>query len=513
VWQTLARALELVVFSALILVTRGANYQDVFVGGNIYFVDADCYSRMTRARMVAKHPGLIVRQENFENFPDGISPHTTAPLDYLIVGLAALLQPFTLQPLDLAGALVSPLFALFAGWILFFYWRQEPALGRYAGLTIYGLSAILVHGTALGRPDHQALLILLLLLALGAEWRLQEKVTRGWSMVSGLSWGLAFWVSLYEPLVLLGALTLSSVLWARQNFFVRARITGWLIFSGILLLAALIERRWPEWPVSGPHFSSWAATIGELQAVSLTNPIWLQWGSGLLLLAPFLLGPALRRRFLSAPFFLLLCLLFFLTSWEARWGYYFALLFCLTTPGLFSVFRRSGLGALVLAVALLPFLRFWAGQFWPNEKEKGRRVAERIEKVEWRAAASSLGESEQRPVIAPWWLSPETSYWSGQPLVAGSSHESLPGIVDSARFFLSTDAAEARAILHEHNVQIVLAFDSERVLANSAAILGRRRAPGALGEIIDRYPSRAPDFLRLIAQNGSAKIYRVLGTR
>ncbi len=75
-------------FSALILVTRCANHEDVFVGGRIYFVDADCYARMTRARLVAQHPGTIVRQQEFENYPSGVRPHTTAPLDYLIVVLS-----------------------------------------------------------------------------------------------------------------------------------------------------------------------------------------------------------------------------------------------------------------------------------------------------------------------------------------------------------------------------------------------------------------------------------------
>src|SRR5213076_2310507 len=44
--------LELTIFSALILITRCANYQDVFLGGKIYFVDADCYARMNRVRLV-----------------------------------------------------------------------------------------------------------------------------------------------------------------------------------------------------------------------------------------------------------------------------------------------------------------------------------------------------------------------------------------------------------------------------------------------------------------------------
>ena len=35
--------------SALILFPRCADYQDVFVGGKVYFADGDCYARMTRA--------------------------------------------------------------------------------------------------------------------------------------------------------------------------------------------------------------------------------------------------------------------------------------------------------------------------------------------------------------------------------------------------------------------------------------------------------------------------------
>src|SRR2546423_14843423 len=108
---------EIVIFSALILATRSANYQDVFVDRNIYFTDADCYARMTRARMCVEHPGLIIRHHDFENFPIGTTPHTTAPLDYLIVALSILLRPFTAQSIDLAGAAVSPLLALIGGWV------------------------------------------------------------------------------------------------------------------------------------------------------------------------------------------------------------------------------------------------------------------------------------------------------------------------------------------------------------------------------------------------------------
>src|SRR2546428_7623985 len=106
--QRLARlafiVIELVILSALILAARCANYLDVFVAGNVYFTDADCYARMTRVRMCMEHPGLIVRHHNFENFPQGTTPHTTAPLDYLIVALAVALKPLTAHAIDFAGA-------------------------------------------------------------------------------------------------------------------------------------------------------------------------------------------------------------------------------------------------------------------------------------------------------------------------------------------------------------------------------------------------------------------------
>src|SRR5438874_2085854 len=200
--------LEFSILSVLILATRCANYPDVVVGGNIYFSDADCYARMTRVRMCAEKPGLIIRHHDFENFPIGTAPHTTAPLDYLIVGLSILLRPFTSQPIDLAGAIVSPFLGLIGGWFLWWWSRRMEFPFRWVALILYAISPILVHGTESGRPDHQSLLIVLMLIGVCAEWTLQDHRSQNWSLVSGSAWGLSFWVSLYEPLILLGVLLL-----------------------------------------------------------------------------------------------------------------------------------------------------------------------------------------------------------------------------------------------------------------------------------------------------------------
>jgi hypothetical protein len=114
------------------------------------------------------------------------------------------------------------------------------------------------------------------------------------------------------------------------------------------------------------------------------------------------------------------------------------------------------------------------------------------------------------PFLAPWWLSPEIAYWSNQPGVAGSSHESLPGIEDSARFFVSQDWGTARKLLENHKVAWVIAYDSERAAQNSAEILGFAVPQQSICFVLDKTASRAPPFLVLSAQNGVGKLYRVV---
>ncbi|MCA1657886.1 MAG: hypothetical protein LC627_01145, partial [Verrucomicrobiaceae bacterium] len=298
-------AAGIAIFSLLILGTRGANYQDVFVGGDIYFTDADCYSRMIRARMCAEHPGLILRHHSFENFPAGTTPHTTAPFDYLIVALAAALKPFSAQPLDLAGAIVSPLLALIGGWFLWWWSRQSRLQYRAGLLLLYAASPILAHGGELGRPDHQSLLMLLLTVAICAEWTLQTHPSRNWSLISGCAWGLALWVSAYEPLILLAVVMVSHALFARQNFTLRFRASGWIVCAIIVALAFLIERRLPGWSgfITDQILGNWAGTIGELNHVPVTDAIWLSWAGLLLIPLPALLWIAVRKT-TAIPFFL-----------------------------------------------------------------------------------------------------------------------------------------------------------------------------------------------------------------
>jgi heme exporter protein D len=517
--------IEIAILSLLILTTRCANYQDVFVAGNVYFTDADCYARMTRVRMCLEHPGLIVRHHDFENFPTGTTPHTTAPLDYLILALSIFLRPFNAHLIDPAGAFISPLLALLGGWFLWWWSKRMKLRYRWIMLILYAVSPILVHGMELGRPDHQSLLILLVTIAICAEWNRADAagtaaatIPRRWSVVSGIAWGLAIWISAYESLVLFLLVTVVSTFEDRKEILARSRRTGWLCFVLVIAIALLIERRAPSFSVlhSNPLFQNWARTIGELAHVSPANPIWLRWCGYLLLVTPFLIWISViktrRKGEKTTPTFVLVLLVatYALTIWQARWGYFFVLIFALALPRLLEPIKSRTAVWIAFCLSIFPILRDWDERLWPNEAQLADRVEQRNESAQLRELALSLRSSELRPFLAPWWLSPSIAYWSGQPGIAGSSHESLDGIADSARFFLSDDWQKADRILQNHRVAWVVAYDSERVAQNSGAILRQAVPPRGLCRMLDKTPGQAPPFLILSAQNGTSKLYRII---
>jgi hypothetical protein len=519
--RVILSTVEVTIVSALILATRSANYQDVFVAGNVYFIDADCYARMTRARMCQKTPGLILRHHDFENFPKGTTPHTTAPLDYLILALSMVIvaarPPVAPHDLDLAGAFISPLLALFGGWFLWWWSRRMKFRYGWVMLILYAISPILVHGAELGRPDHQSLLMLLVTIAICAEWRLRHDPTAGWGALSGIAWGLAIWISAYEPLLLFMLVIVIDILENRRSVLAKYRRPGWICFVLIIAIALLIERRIPSFSIfdSGEIFKNWSHSIGELAHVWPTNPIWLCWVGYFLLVAPFLIWSGLwKSRSKSDPSLLFIVVIliatYFLTIWQARWAYFFALIFTIAVPALLEPIKSRAAVSIAFLFSILPILGDWDARLWPNEAEFARRIEQRNESMQLRELAINLRSSETRPFLAPWWLSPAIAYWSGQPGVAGSSHESLDGIEQSARFFLSQDWETARKILEDRRVAWVIAYDFERLARNSSAILGSGLPQYPLCFVLDRTPAQVPQFLILSAQNGAGKLYRTV---
>jgi hypothetical protein len=348
-------------------------------------------------------------------------------------------------------------------------------------------------------------------------------------MISAGVWALAIWVSAYEPLVLFLIVVTTIFLVKRRSLFERDRRAGWILFAAIIAIALLIERRIPSLSILHPDpiFKNWSRTIGELARVSPTNPVWLRWCGYLLLVTPLLIWMSITTRrdgahpFDSAqgklvrtlPVYVLLFVTYLLTIWQARWGYFFVLIFALALPALLAPIKSAPAVWIAFVLSIFPILGDWDERLWPNETQLAARLERRNESAQLRELALGLQSRDVHPFLAPWWFSPSIAYWSGQPGVAGSSHESLNGIEDSARFFLSEDLQKTREILHNHRVTWVFAYDSDRVAQNSEAILNQELPQHPLCRVLDRTPGQAPRFLISPAQTAAFKLYRVAEER
>ena len=554
IFSTSISAVWLCLLVALTLTTRCANRADVLIDGRVYFTDADCYSRMTRVRMVLEHPAAIIRHHDFENYPQGTTPHTTAPFDYLIAALKKILDLgfwisgnraslWAVQTLDLAGAIVSPLLGVLTTVFLWFWSRRLRLPFRGMLLVLSAVSPILVHGTLLGRPDHQSLAMFLMAVALGAEWAMTggskfvgaacsqppvgnpthnakntkmeatdtDRFYSNWALVGGAAWGLGLWVSLYEPLILLAGVLALLLLFNRRSLFTRRRALEYGIMLGIFALSICIE----GWRVGAPdpaflhYFPNWEKTIGELSRLTPLSPLLFRWAGWLLLAAPVLFALRARTDRRAIPLLIFVAATYGLTLWQMRWGYFFILVFAMSLPFQMSAIRWRFAAWALFVAGLWPVAREWDGRLFPDEEAGARIAEERADKVFLRDAAEHLKSDNTLPILAPWWVSPPLVYWSGQPAVGGSSHESLPGIVDSARLFMAEKPGAALEILLAHKVKRIVVYDSNRVSETASTLLGEPVPENPMARVLDRFPSSAPAFLRLEYRNPAFKIFAV----
>ena len=196
-------------FLGLTAATRCANYRNVFVTSEagaieqVYFVDGDCYSRMTRVREIMQGWGMIHYPSVGELADRDAAAHDGA-VRLPDRGNRAVAEAFQRSNISImAGAIVSPILGVLTTAFLALWARELNQRYRKLMLLLASLSPILVHGTALGRPDHQSLQMLLAAVGIGAELIMARAPCVSWGIVSGVAWGLAIWVSLYEPLVLM----------------------------------------------------------------------------------------------------------------------------------------------------------------------------------------------------------------------------------------------------------------------------------------------------------------------
>lgn len=520
--KIIRRGFSGLLLGALLVLTfaaRSHNSREIFHNEGIYFIDGDCYSRMTRAKLVTEGQ-WIISQHEFENWPQGVTPHTTAPLDWLIVSLKNMLDGCLLftgesllkkQTLDLAGALISPILGMLT--VVWLWWWAGLLRLRYraAMVLFFSISPILVHGTLLGRPDHQSLLIFTLAVALCSELAAMERRGRSWQILSGIAWGVSMWVSLYEPLILfICVIALRCV----SGIAIFKELPRWIALAAVCAVALLVDGwriQWPD-PTLQNYFSVWAENIGELKTLSLTGKLIWFWFGLLWISAPILLGIRARIDRRAGGLFALILITLALSAWQLRWGYFAALILALSLPWMLEVFKQRWLGWTIAILSLLPLAGEWSRWLHPAPDVAVQRSELRASHAALRNIAVRLISKEKQPFLAPWWLCPEIAYWSGQPGIAGSSHQSLPGIVDTAHFFTANDPEIARSILQKRGVKWVIIHDEPYAEAQkspdaprrypavvgAAKLLGIPESENALGNTLAESPFGVPKFLKWI---------------
>lgn len=501
---------SLFILLLLTLAPRLSNWEAIFHDGGVFFVDADCYSRMTRAGMVFRGEAFSIRWHAFENYPHGIAPHTTGGLDWLIATVAQLIRPFTQNALDYAGAWIGPLLALIT--TLFLLWQLKGTSGLWMALLYFALSPALVHGTSLGRPDHQCLQIALITAFLVFRWKaFHQTPDRNSSILSGILLGLALWVSLYEPLIIAALFLLLELAFNHRRLLTRTRLYEMGALALTFAFFCLIDGfRWSP-PPDTPLFREWSKQIAELRSFQV--PLILTWSGwvGALAAGGLIYVAAVRRQYSLIAWSIAWIVLLALTLWQLRWIYFLAVVTSFLLLRGFEFIPWKQVRWVTFALLLAPIWQYWFIILHPPP-EVAEHLAEQKEDMRLLRESALFLQKNSEPdaaILAPWWLSPALVYWSGLPAVAGSSHQSLPGTEATARFYIESNATIAQQIAVDRKVRWIIAYEPDRIFETAKPLILRPNTPNSMATILHTKTNLAPRYLRLAYINNYFRIYRV----
>jgi hypothetical protein len=498
------------------LIIRYDNASSVFTTRGTDFLDADCYTRMERVRHLIEHPWQPLRWHAFENAPEGIRPHTTSLLDYSIAGLSALFRPrFGTNATDLAGAWISPFLGLLS--MIFLTWWSRPGLGisgRPAILAAHALMPAVAWAQNIGRPDHQSLILLLVGIGLAMEFHLRAKPDRrDFQIAAGLSWGGALWVSLFEPFLMLLVVVGVGFAQERTRFFLQRR-NWWISLLAIFFFGCLVDG-WPFHATPPDQWQSlrwWWQGIAELQGMSAKK--FFLWFGLWLVAVPFLWVAARQHEKATVdrmlPLLVALVVVAVLSLWQMRWTALLGWLLCVTAvpllAGLPGRWWQLGVGT----VFSIPMIAYASLALTTPPPAQPPHTSLRV-----------IANAMKGPgiLLAPWWTSPPLLYFSRNPSVASSSHESLPGNIVSARFFDTTDPDAALALANERKVRWVVVGPAESVLVEAARLLrGVHLSPREIPKQKGFHATMAarlqtsrgvPPWLHLRAVAGNYRLYEI----
>jgi hypothetical protein len=211
--------------------------------------DSDCYMRLLRVEELHNRGVWYDPVVYRSNAPYGETTHWTRPFDVLLLLGAAPISLVTdfRSSLFWWGVIISPV--LLCATTLILPWSVRPLLGikgSFSAGFIFLCQITLLICFQPGRPDHQSLLIFLLMLSIGYVLRIIiEPLSIRFCYMAGLISALAMWINV-ESMVPAGiTIAILGLLWLWQDEDYSEKcfhyILSLFIFTGISLL---LERAW-----------------------------------------------------------------------------------------------------------------------------------------------------------------------------------------------------------------------------------------------------------------------------
>jgi multisubunit Na+/H+ antiporter MnhF subunit len=259
-------------------------------------LDPDCYMHLQRALRLMTEGGWHDPVDPRINAPYGYAIHWTAVFDMLLAAGAAPLKAFGLDAhsaLYVWGSAISPLLLVAA--LAIYAWGVKP---RVSGLAFLWLTVLIFTQPQLsgsfiaGRPDHQSLVLGLLLAQLAWAYALFDgRAGPRWAIAAGVMGGLQLATSVEA---LLTILLLSAALTVAWLFYRRATLRTLALYLGAATLTAvawllwergrfLIEPRYDR--VSVVHVVALAGGLAGIGAVMFAEARGLLAGIGRKLIA------------------------------------------------------------------------------------------------------------------------------------------------------------------------------------------------------------------------------------
>ncbi len=503
--------------ACLAIAARCHDVRQVFVNHAIYLNDPGDYARLVRVRGLESAFAGTSAQSALDCAPAAAE---SVPLDFLVLGLKKAIEGFLLfldpnrlsalrgQELDLAGAVVAPLLAFVTCLILGFWARNAaPSHGSAAALPfLFAVSPLLAHATLLGSPTEASLLMAALALALISEFRAASIVSRPWMVFGGAMWALALWISWRESVVLIGGLVLIWGVFHPKRLFCAERWFWLLAFCLVASCGIAARAGAANEPGSILDLLRNGSSSNEASGVEGV----LGWVGAGVLAAPVLLFVAGRRDRRAWAGLLLLALVG--VAGCGRGAYWFqiaCLLFVMALPWMLEVFRRQWVSWGLLIISLWPLASLWDRILYPEDEARQYALQQGMERVLLRDVSLRMRTGPPGKFLAPWWLSPALAYWSGQPALTGAGRLNGPGVLDSARLYLSESPQQAEAIVERVEIRWVVADEPARIVADSRKWLAGEVPEMPIARALMERPHSAAPWLKPVFANQFFKLFLV----